>query len=520
MKLALARPRATVSPLPALRMLAAVVGASTAGSALAFAGCSTSSGGVPVITDDAGTDDTGGAVAFTYAPEGCAYTVTPPASRGFVDLALDDATPATSAAGDSAPLRVRLGLGGGTTRGAAGYADPSTSAVFTWETSARIHASKVRLGASPASLDVVHAGYAWTTPPPAIGFGANEPEAHMHEVHVCGLTAGTTYYYQVGGGAPGAEVWSATQSFTTVPRAQQGKITLGVFGDARDQVTTWQAVQTRMRDAAVSFSIVTGDVVDFGTQQSAFATWLDAAWKDPADPAKFLTLGQQMLVTIAGNHEHDSSQFYGNFALPGDGEHAEQYASFDVGSAHVALVDDEPIAIQPSAPTSRAILAWLEADLASADAARADHPFLIVAAHRALFSTSKHAAESDVLAARAALAPLIDRYHVDLVLNGHEHEYERSKPLRAAADPAGAPTVQPAGQGTVYVVNAGAGADPYASLADPGYREKAAAYGGATGYIGCYGLLTLEAAKLTLDAYMMKPGVGPDDLVDTVTLTR
>ena len=52
------------------------------------------------------------------------------------------------------------------------------------------------------------------------------------------------------------------------------------------------------------------------------------------------------------------------------------------------------------------------------------------------------------------------------------------------------------------------------------YREKAAAYGGATGYIGCYGLLTLEAAKLTLDAYMMKPGVGPDDLVDTVTLTR
>jgi hypothetical protein len=80
--------------------------------------------------------------------------------------------------------------------------------------------------------------------------------------------------------------------------------------------------------------------------------------------------------------------------------------------------------------------------------------------------------------------------------------------------------VQPAGQGAVYVVNAGAGADPYASLPDPGYREKAAVYGGATGYIGCYGLLTLEAAKLTLDAYMMKPGAGPDDLVDTVTITR
>ena len=63
----------------------------------------------------------------------------------------------------------------------------------------------------------------------------------MHEVHVCGLNPATTYYYQVGGGASGAEVWSATQSFTTVPAS--GTVTIGISGDARDQVSTFQLVQ-------------------------------------------------------------------------------------------------------------------------------------------------------------------------------------------------------------------------------------------------------------------------------------
>ncbi len=520
-----ARARALGSPsaLVGLTFATVAAGGSTLGLALAFGGCGSSGSDVAAPTPDAAAvpdgavDDDAGGLSLTYAPKGCAYTVTPPASRGFVDLALDDVTVA-GAAGDAAPLRVRLGLGGGTTLGAPGYANPATSAVFTWETAAKNRAAKVRLGITPAALDEVHAGYVWTTPPPSIGFGADEPETHMHEVHVCGLAAGTTYYYQVGGGAPGAEVWSATQSFTTVPTT--GTVTVGVFGDSRDQVSTWQAVHSRMRDAAINLSIITGDVIDFGTQESAFATWLDAVWKDPADPSKFLTLGQQTMVTIAGNHENDSSQFYGNFALPGDGDRAEQLASFDLGSAHVALVDDQPIAILPKSDAAKAILDWLDADLTAADAARASHPFVIVATHRGLFTTSKHAADSDVIAARAALVPLFDKHHVDLVLNGHEHEYERSKPLRAGADPSGAPVVAPAGQGTVYVVNAGAGAESYATGADPGFREKSAGYGAGTGYIGCYGLLTLEAKKVTLSAYMLKAGAGPDDLVDTVELTK
>jgi 2',3'-cyclic-nucleotide 2'-phosphodiesterase (5'-nucleotidase family) len=51
--------------------------------------------------------------------------------------------------------------------------------------------------------------------------------------------------------------------------------------------------------------------------------------------------------------------------------------------------------------------------------------------------------------------PLVDQYKIDLVLNGHDHEYEISKPLvngvvQATNDNA-----------TVYVVGGGAGAELY-----------------------------------------------------------
>jgi hypothetical protein len=481
--------------------------------ALVVLGVACSGGG----SSAGGPDTTANPIAFEYAPSGCGYTYAVPASRGFQDIALDDGQPVDVAS--SAPQRVRVGLGGGTTKGQPGYADPTTSAAFVWQTAGASHAAAVRFGTAPGALAQTARGYVWTTPKGL----ANATDTSMHEVHVCGLTPGTTYFYQVGGGAPGADAWSATQSFTTVPAA--GTITLGVFGDARDEVATWQAVHVRMRDAGVAMQLFSGDMVFSGSSEALFAQWLDAIWHDPSDGAKFLTLGQQMMVPIAGNHENDAADFYANFALPGDGPYAETYASFDIGSAHFALVDDQQIgeSLAGGSPTdeTNAQLAWLDRDLAAANADRANHPFVVVINHRSLFSTSMHANDADVLAARGALAPLFDKYAVDLVVNGHEHEYERSKPLKAGTPASGAPVV---GRGTTYVVVAGAGADPYAvnqTTAD--YNALSVAYGPMTSYIGIYSLLQLSPHGLTLTAYGLKASsmtVAGDDVIDKVTMTR
>ncbi len=454
------------------------------------------------------------AAVATYAPQGCAYTVTPPDARGFTEFALDDTIAAAGDPGDPAPLRVRLGLGGTTASGMEGYANASTTAAFTWETKGATHAARVRLGSSPDALTDVHAGYSWTTPA-GIGSAAN-----MHEAHACNLTAGKTYYYQVGGGPAGAEKWSATQSFTTVPSS--GKVTIGLSGDSRDSADIFQLVQGRMRDAGASAQVFSGDLVLFGAQEDVYAQWLDKAWKDPMDSTKFLTLGQQLILPVPGNHENSSAQFYGNFALPGDGPFAESFSSVNLGSAHLVLLDDQAIAVSPTGEAAMAQLAWLEEDLARAEQNRKDQPFIVVVHHRGELSTSTHAPDADVGKTREALMPVWDKHHVDLVLNGHDHNYERSKPVTG---PAKAPVVAASSTaGTTYVVCAGAGASAYA----PGggtvaYREKNVAFGMGTPYVGVYSLFSVEGPKLTFTAYGLKSAGGSvmgDDVIDTFTLLR
>src|SRR5438067_1517624 len=114
--------------------------------AVALASC-TSNGGT-----DAGTD--GGTGPFSFKPQGCDYTIAPPDGRGFTDLALDKDV------ASAAPIRVRIGLGGTTAKGQPGYADPSTTAVFTWETAAPNGYAKVKIGSA------TYKGYTFTTPPP------------------------------------------------------------------------------------------------------------------------------------------------------------------------------------------------------------------------------------------------------------------------------------------------------------------------------------------------------------------
>ncbi|MDB4943814.1 MAG: Ser/Thr protein phosphatase family protein [Labilithrix sp.] len=471
---------------------------------LALAGASLA----PVACGSSGdASDAGPGTSFVYRGAGCAYDVSPPAALGFVDLAEDDVSPGAE------PLRIRLGLGGATVHGAPGYADPSRTAVLTWETATPSRAARVRI--APVGAPALELrGYSWTTPAPENGFGSTEPATPMHEVHVCGLEPGRTYSYQVGGGTP--EVWSAPQTFTTVPAT--GKITVGILGDARDRVDVWQRAEQRMRDRAVNLQITTGDLVFTGTQQSLYDRWLGAIWKDPADPARFVTLGQQMILFVAGNHENDAVRFYGSFASPGTGPFAESYGSFDAGNTHFVVYDDQPLALLAGTPQAVEIQRFLEDDLAEADRHRDVTPFVVVVHHRGLYTTSTHATDSDVLDLRSRMAPLYDRHHVDLVVNGHDHAYERTRTLNAGSDPRGLPAVVPAGKGTVYVVNAGAGADPYAVGEGP-FVERAAVFGPGTPYDGLYGVLTLEGRRLVLDTHGLT-AAGDDPVIDSVVLER
>lgn len=487
------------------------------------------------------SDEGGGSISCgtgCYAPVGCGYQVAPPESSnrslGYTNFSVDTSTAVGSTTG-AAPQRVRLGLGGGTTAGQAGYADPTTSMAFTWETTEQDTDAKVQIGTSSGSLTDTYAGYVFSLS--SLGTTLN-----MHEVHVCGLKPGTTYYYHVGGGAPTKEVWGATQSFTTVPAT--GSIKIGAYGDARDSVAVWQTVNAKIKAHDVAMSVMSGDVVLLGSAESEWAQWFDAIWDQSSEMAAmgmsggmgvspqpgFLTLGEQLILPIAGNHEDESAVFYANFALPGTGDWAETYASFNAGNTHFVLFDDSPLASASSAsslpPEAMAQVAWLDADLAAAAKDRTNHPFIVFVSHRGMYSTSNHSADPDVLIVRSVIAPILAKYTVDLVLNGHDHEYERSVALTPNTSNPASNTVNvqsDATKGTTYVINAGAGASAYSINSLSGtqnYRAKSWEFDFSTAYVGCYGILELDGNTLTLTEYGVKGSASSDDVIDTLKLTR
>jgi hypothetical protein len=117
--------------------------------------------------------------------------------------------------------------------------------------------------------------------------------------------------------------------------------------------------------------------------------------------------------------------------------------------------------------------AWLKETLADYRSDRSID-FIVVFFHQCAFSTcASHSSDGGV---RSALAPLFATYQVDLVVQGHNHLYERTNPISYHAatnsgtssvqavslSPTDAAVVHPENDGTTYVVVGSAGRPRYA----------------------------------------------------------
>lgn len=103
--------------------------------------------------------------------------------------------------------------------------------------------------------------------------------------------------------------------------------------------------------------------------------------------------------------------------------------SFDQGDVHWTILDSNPYVDW----TSRAARDWLAADLA---AARGKWRFVVF--HKATFNAGS-LAPSWKLGRMRVVWPLLQQHHVDLVLTGDLHCYQRSKPLAFTPKPDGVP---------------------------------------------------------------------------------
>ncbi len=302
-------------------------------------------------------------------------------------------------------------------------------------------------------------------------------EQYYLHVQLDNLSPGSTYYYTVG-----QDGWDSALnvvgSFTTAPRGNQ-PFTFTAFGD---EGTTYDSLATTslIRSQNPAFHLHAGDV-------SYAEDGGDGLITDPYDPRVWDTWFNEVAPAAGnipwqlavGNHEMEAwyaPDGYGaehaRWDFPG-GVSGPTYYSFTYGNVGVVSLDANDVSYEIPANfgySGGAQVAWLETTLASLRQ-QPGIDFIVAYFHHCAYSTcTTHASEGG---ARQFFVPLFDKYGVDLVINGHNHIYERNNPLiggtQTVTAPSGA-TITPATQGTTYVVCGGGGVSLYKFDAKDSYE--------------------------------------------------
>jgi hypothetical protein len=181
-------------------------------------------------------------------------------------------------------------------------------------------------------------------------------------------------------------------------------------------------------------------------------------------------------MPAVGNHEMEPGfgelgydGFLARFALPGGGPSPTTW-SFRYGNVGFVALDgnDASHEIARNQGYLGAVQdQWLDRTLAGLRRNQLVD-FVVVGFHHCAFSTNAvHASDGGV---RDRWGPLFDKHAVDLVVNGHNHSYERTAPIRAGAPTVEAPsgaTVRASRDGTTYVLAGGGGQSAYPTALHP-----------------------------------------------------
>jgi hypothetical protein len=233
---------------------------------------------------------------------------------------------------------------------------------------------------------------------------------YYHHVELTGLTPGQQYYYQV---LPTGTI----EQFSTFP-VYSSTFDFVAFGDTRSDSVAHQSVIDRILDYPSVLSMHTGDLVNDGNNEADWRIYFNV---------EDTIIRDYHLVPAIGNHESPFWPYDTLFPLPG----MEDYYSIEYGNTHYTILNTEMELYGDQR-------AWLISDL---DEASNDTliDWIFVGFHRPPYSSGNHGSQIDV---RDAWCSLLEQYNVDIVFNGHDHDYERTIPIN----------------GVVYIVTGGGGA--------------------------------------------------------------
>ncbi len=395
-------------------------------------------------------------------------------------------------------------------------ADPAHSQAVTWRTEKVMKAAQAQIALASANPD-----FAKTAATVSAGAAqadlADGKSAGVYTAQFDGLTPNTRYNYRVGDGT----TWSEWNSFHTASD-KPAAFRFLYLGDEQNNIKSlWSR---SIRDAYskapdAQFIIHAGDLLEEGYDDRLWGEWCAAMGFISAEVPSFATPGNHDLHRARGSADSKevlsvSSLWRHHFALPTNGpkgvdELKEQsyyidYQGVRFISLDVNVYSNEAFAESAKQRVGGKQLAWLEELLKNNP-----NRWTIVVQHQPMYPLAKG---RDYVEMRRALLPLYDKYHVDLVLQGHDHTYARTHKL------VGDKVVAPTQSGTIYAISVSGPKmyeieDKFTPL-----RAKTLAHTQA------FQVIEVDGDKLTYDAYavegeridqfqLVKHGDGPSTYI-------
>ncbi len=234
-----------------------------------------------------------------------------------------------------------------------------------------------------------------------------------------------------------------------------------VFGDCGLGTSEQYYIAQRMLGENAALALITGDVVYMSGSYAEYEERFFPYYSDMMRRVPFFP--------SPGNHDYNTQNlrpYLTLHALPiEDVPLPEQgrYYSFDWGNVHFVSLDTNTPLLDAISGRGK-MLEWLEQDLE-----KSDHFWRVVYFHHPPYTWGIHDRDPTVGLVRDYIVPILDRYRVDLVFPGHEHSYQRTVPMRGGKE------VAP-GQGIVYVITGGGGANLYPVFKTPGLAYGETAY--------------------------------------------
>src|SRR5579872_6325198 len=357
-----------------------------------------------------------------------------------------------AAGGDGTPEQIHLTWG----------ENPATGVVVSWASPEAATRPRVRIGQRVIEAE-----------PRQYTDGINGETVWTYHARVAGLRPGATYAYAVTADNDGNAADPFTATFRTAPHGRAAfRFTLDLATPSTSSILSYGQSAYAV-DAVESFQplfhLLNGDLC----YADLNPTVQPEVWRDFGNNNQTSAANRPWMPCL-GNHEVEFGNGAQGFTsyltrytlpdnkVPGFGG---RWYRFRIGSVLFVCLDADDVVYQdagafvagpapltPAGSTNNPAIepgtsfyirgysggaqtAWLERTLA---AGRRDDSvdWIVVQMHQCACSSSATGNGSD-LGIRQQWLPLFDRYQVDLVLSGHDHDYERSFPVRGADANAG-----------------------------------------------------------------------------------